>query len=70
MKLRMPIPRLSEDEMREIVLDRLACKVMFSQEEQKTNAHDQNVVALGNMEAAQTGANHEVAKAHEGTHVQ
>ena len=32
MKLRMPIPRLSEDDMREIVLDRLACKVMFSQE--------------------------------------
>lgn len=32
MKLRMPVPRLSEDQMREIVLDRLACKVMFSQE--------------------------------------
>ncbi len=32
MKLRMPVPRLTEDQMREIVLDRLACKVMFSQE--------------------------------------
>ena len=31
-KLRMPIPRLTEDEMREIVRDRLACKVMFSLE--------------------------------------
>jgi hypothetical protein len=30
--LRMPIARLTEDQMREIVLDRLACKVMFSQE--------------------------------------
>ena len=29
---RMPIPRLTEDQMREIVLDRLACKVMFSGE--------------------------------------
>jgi len=29
-KPRMPVPRLTEDEMREIVLDRLACKVMFS----------------------------------------
>lgn len=32
MKLRMPVPRMTEDEMREIVRDRLACKVMFSQE--------------------------------------
>jgi len=31
-KLRMPIPRLSEDEMREVVRDRLACQVMFSSE--------------------------------------
>jgi hypothetical protein len=31
-KLRMPIARLTEDEMREIVLDRIACKVMFSGE--------------------------------------
>jgi hypothetical protein len=30
MKPRMPIPRLTEDEMREVVRDRLACKVMFS----------------------------------------
>jgi hypothetical protein len=30
--LRMPITRLTEDQMREIVLDRLACKVMFSGE--------------------------------------
>ena len=30
--LRMPIARLTEDQMREIVLDRLACKVMFSGE--------------------------------------
>lgn len=32
MKPRMPIPRLTEDEMREVVRDRLACKVMFSSE--------------------------------------
>ena len=29
---RMPIPRLTEDQMREVVRDRLACKVMFSGE--------------------------------------
>jgi len=31
-KHRMPIPRLTEDEMREVVRDRLACQVMFSSE--------------------------------------
>ena len=31
-KHRMPIPRLTEDEMREVVRDRLACQVMFSTE--------------------------------------
>ena len=29
---RMPVPRMTDEEMREIVLDRLACKVMFSGE--------------------------------------
>lgn len=31
-KHRMPIPRLTEDEMREVVRDRLSCQVMFSTE--------------------------------------
>jgi hypothetical protein len=32
LKPRMEVPRLSEDEMREMVRDRLACQVMFSSE--------------------------------------